>query len=38
MSLSLPSRLHLDQLRKQAKDLLAAWRAGDAETCCGRPA
>jgi ankyrin repeat protein len=31
MSLSLPSRPHLDQLRKQAKDLLAAWGAGDAE-------
>jgi ankyrin repeat protein len=31
MPLSLPSRPHLDQLRKQAKDLLAAWRAGDAE-------
>ncbi|HEX6898671.1 MAG TPA: ankyrin repeat domain-containing protein [Thermoanaerobaculia bacterium] len=31
MPLSLPSRPSLDQLRKQAKDLLAAWRAGDAE-------
>jgi ankyrin repeat protein len=31
MPLSLPSRPNLDQLRKQAKDLLAAWRAGDAE-------
>jgi ankyrin repeat protein len=31
MPLSLPSRPHLDQLRKQAKDLLAAWRSGDAE-------
>ncbi|HEV7505575.1 MAG TPA: ankyrin repeat domain-containing protein [Thermoanaerobaculia bacterium] len=31
MPLPLPSRPHLDQLRKQAKDLLAAWRAGDAE-------
>jgi hypothetical protein len=27
----LPSRPKLDQLRKQAKDLLAAWQAGDAE-------
>ncbi len=31
MPLSLPSRPNLDQLRKQAKDLLAAWRTGDAE-------
>jgi ankyrin repeat protein len=31
MPLSLSSRPHLDQLKKQAKDLLAAWRAGDAE-------
>jgi ankyrin repeat protein len=31
MPLPLPSHPHLDQLRKQAKDLLAAWRAGDAE-------
>ncbi|HEX3551963.1 MAG TPA: ankyrin repeat domain-containing protein [Thermoanaerobaculia bacterium] len=31
MPLSLPSRPNLDQLRKQAKDLLAAWRSGDAE-------
>jgi ankyrin repeat protein len=31
MPLSLPSRPHLDQLKKQAKDLLAEWRAGDAE-------
>ncbi len=29
MPLSLPSRPHLDQLRNQAKDLLAAWRSGD---------
>ncbi|HEX4966086.1 MAG TPA: ankyrin repeat domain-containing protein [Thermoanaerobaculia bacterium] len=31
MPLSLPSRPNLDQLRKQSKDLLAAWRAGDGE-------
>ncbi|HZF08023.1 MAG TPA: ankyrin repeat domain-containing protein [Thermoanaerobaculia bacterium] len=31
MPLSLPSRPRLDQLKKQAKDLLAAWQAGDAE-------
>ncbi len=30
-SSQLPSRPNLDQLRKQAKDLLAAWQAGDAE-------
>jgi ankyrin repeat protein len=30
MSLSLPPRPNLDQLRKQAKDLLTAWRSGDA--------
>jgi len=31
MPLQLPSRPNLDQLRKQAKDLLAAWQEGDAE-------
>ena len=28
--LALPPRPHLDHLRRQARDLLRAWRAGDA--------
>jgi len=31
MSRSLPARPNLDQYRKQAKDLLKAWKAGDAD-------
>ena len=35
MSASLPAAANLEQLRKQAKDLLRAHRAGDKAARCG---